>query len=204
MRAAFGSVAAPPSERPPLLSFNNLVEVHVLRSLRTEHGMSIGAVRQALEYSQKEMRIERLLLRGDLLTDAGDLFLDRDLVPQEAQTPALALTDLRPHALGLDWVARPWYAAVHGRTKTHAGWTSTGSALSQHRARLEGQLQNGNVVAPVDVLVGMGLLTREHLEDWRRGRVPYLERVINCNLTRLGRLLEPNRTSEPAPEANRG
>ena len=24
---------------------------------------------------------------------------------------------------------------------------------------------------------------------WRRGRVPYLERVINCNLTRLSRLL---------------
>ena len=50
-------------------------------------------------------------------------------------------------------------------------------------------LQRGQVVAPVDVLVGMGLLTREHLENWRRGRVPYLERVIDCNLTRLSRLL---------------
>src|SRR2546427_464205 len=40
-----------------------------------------------------------------------------------------------------------------------------------------------------DVLVGMDLLTREHLEDWRRGRTPYLERVINCNLARLARLL---------------
>jgi hypothetical protein len=35
----------------------------------------------------------------------------------------------------------------------------------------------------------MGLLDRWHLEDWRRGRFPYLERVINCNLTRLSRLL---------------
>jgi hypothetical protein len=50
-------------------------------------------------------------------------------------------------------------------------------------------LANGKVVAPVDVLVRMGLLTPEHLEDWRRGRVPYLERVINCNLTRLSRVL---------------
>jgi hypothetical protein len=40
-------------------------------------------------------------------------------------------------------------------------------------------------VAPVDVLVGMGLLRPEHLHNWRRGRVPYLERVVNCNLTRL-------------------
>jgi len=50
-------------------------------------------------------------------------------------------------------------------------------------------LTKGNVVAPVDVLVGMGLLSPEHLHNWRRGRVPYLERVINCNLTRLSRLL---------------
>src|SRR5438093_9418484 len=54
---------------------------------------------------------------------------------------------------------------------------------------VNGILQGRNVLTPVDVLVGMGLLTREHLEDWRRGRVPYLERVVSCNLTRLGRLL---------------
>ena len=50
-------------------------------------------------------------------------------------------------------------------------------------------LQRGAVVAPVDVLVGMGLLASDHLEAWRRGRVPALEQVINCNLTRLSRLL---------------
>ena len=50
-------------------------------------------------------------------------------------------------------------------------------------------LARGTVVAPVDVLVGMGLLGPQHLEDWRRGRVPYLEKVIMTNLTRLSRLL---------------
>jgi hypothetical protein len=50
-------------------------------------------------------------------------------------------------------------------------------------------LRQGNVVAPVDVLMRMNLLAPADLEDWRRGRVPYLERVINCNLTRLARLL---------------
>jgi hypothetical protein len=54
---------------------------------------------------------------------------------------------------------------------------------------VESILARGEVVAPVDVLVGMGLLEPERLDDWRRGRVPYLERVINCNLTRLSRLL---------------
>lgn len=54
---------------------------------------------------------------------------------------------------------------------------------------VDGLLQQGKVVAPVDVLIGMGLLTHEQLEDWRRGRVEYLERVIDCNLARLSRLL---------------
>jgi hypothetical protein len=50
-------------------------------------------------------------------------------------------------------------------------------------------LDVGKVVAPVEVLVRMHLLDAKRLEDWRRGRVPYLERVVDCNLTRLARLL---------------
>src|SRR5512132_94408 len=50
-------------------------------------------------------------------------------------------------------------------------------------------LAKGRVVAPVDVLVAMQLLAPERLEDWRHGRVPYLEQVIGCNLPRLSRLL---------------
>jgi hypothetical protein len=50
-------------------------------------------------------------------------------------------------------------------------------------------LKTKKVVTPIDVLVGMHLLTHDKVEDWRRGRVAYLERVINCNLTRLSRLL---------------
>lgn len=50
-------------------------------------------------------------------------------------------------------------------------------------------LARGKVVAPVDVLVGMGLLDPTRLEAWRFGQVPYLERVIKCNLTALSRLL---------------
>lgn len=50
-------------------------------------------------------------------------------------------------------------------------------------------LEKGKVVTPVDVLTGMGLLKPDDLEAWRRGRIPYLERVIGCNLTRLSRLL---------------
>jgi hypothetical protein len=41
-------------------------------------------------------------------------------------------------------------------------------------------LKTSRVVTPIDVLVCMHLLTPEKVLDWRRGRVPYLERVINA------------------------
>lgn len=44
-------------------------------------------------------------------------------------------------------------------------------------------------VAPVDVLVGMGVLRAKDLEDWRCGRIPYLERVTQGNLSKLRRIL---------------
>jgi hypothetical protein len=50
-------------------------------------------------------------------------------------------------------------------------------------------LAKGKVVTPIDVLVGMDLLKASHVESWRKGQVPYLERIIECNLMRLGRLL---------------
>ena len=43
-------------------------------------------------------------------------------------------------------------------------------------------LVNGKVVAPVDVLVKMAILAPKDLEEWRFGRVPYLERVPTWEL----------------------
>ena len=50
-------------------------------------------------------------------------------------------------------------------------------------------LASSKVVAPVDVIVRLGWLSTADLENWRSGRVPYLERAIRCNLTRLSRFL---------------
>ncbi len=45
-------------------------------------------------------------------------------------------------------------------------------------------LDRKRFVAPVEVFIEMGLLSKESHERWRRGSVPYLERVILCNLSR--------------------
>lgn len=63
--------------RQRLLSFNNLVEAHVLRALRTTHGTPIPSIRKALDYGESELGIERLLLSHELSTDKRELFLDR-------------------------------------------------------------------------------------------------------------------------------
>jgi len=66
-----------PASGPPILSFWNLVEAHVLRSLRTEHDISLGKVRQAINYAERKLDIQRLLLDRSMCTDAGQLFLER-------------------------------------------------------------------------------------------------------------------------------
>ena len=70
-----------PLIRPPRpggdLSFNNLVEGHVLRALRSVHGASMASVRSALSYAQEQLAISRLLLHDELLTDGGDLFIEQ-------------------------------------------------------------------------------------------------------------------------------
>jgi uncharacterized protein (DUF433 family) len=68
---------APPRKQPPTLSFWNLIEAHVLRSLRTDHGVSMDALRKSIDYAQRTLKIERLLLSDELRTDAGRMLLER-------------------------------------------------------------------------------------------------------------------------------
>lgn len=75
--AFFTPLIQPPDSSENMLSFSNLVEAHVLWSLRTKHGVSIKAVRDALKYAQDKLRISRLLLSKQLRTDDASLFLER-------------------------------------------------------------------------------------------------------------------------------
>lgn len=40
-------------------------------------------------------------------------------------------------------------------------------------------------VASIDILLGLGYLSSSILEDWRRGRFPYLEQRLQVNLSKL-------------------
>lgn len=72
----FEPVIEKPVPDDPRLSFTNLIEAHVLRSLRTVHDVSMSAVREALTVAEREFGIKRLLIHRQLRTSAGELFLD--------------------------------------------------------------------------------------------------------------------------------
>ena len=101
----FPAILAPASRRPPLLSFWNLIEAHVLRALRTEHGVPVHAVRKALAVAEKEFGIERLLLSSQLLAGAGKLFLERygQLVELTASGQLAMWQVLEAHLKRVEW-----------------------------------------------------------------------------------------------------
>lgn len=55
-KAEFPPLIRPASRRPPWLSFSNLIEAHVLRSLRTEHGVPVKELRRALTSPRRSLR----------------------------------------------------------------------------------------------------------------------------------------------------
>jgi hypothetical protein len=59
-------------------------------------------------------------------------------------------------------------------------------AIEQRVAKAaEAALARRGFVTPIDVLQGLGWLTAADVENWRRGRVPYLERVTQAGLGKL-------------------
>jgi hypothetical protein len=57
----------------------------------------------------------------------------------------------------------------------------------QERVRrvAEKALAEQQYVRPIDVLLGLGWLAPSHLDQWRQGRVPYLEKVVQGNLGKI-------------------
>ena len=51
------------------------------------------------------------------------------------------------------------------------------------------ELQSQNFVAPIRVFISLGLLENHDVDNWRKGRIPYLERVVKFNLAKASRIL---------------
>jgi len=57
-------------------------------------------------------------------------------------------------------------------------------------AILNSTLKEKIYISPVELLMKIGVLSAKDYEDWRFGRVPYLERVCKTNLSKLSFIMK--------------
>jgi uncharacterized protein (DUF433 family) len=69
-------ITLPDSDRP-LLSFMNVVEVHVLDAIRRQHQIRMAKIRQALRYLRQHFPSRHPLADQKFETDGLDLFIER-------------------------------------------------------------------------------------------------------------------------------
>jgi uncharacterized protein (DUF433 family) len=65
-----------PDANLPQISFTNLVEAHVLRSIRQIHGVRLDKVRCALDYLDQQFQMPHPLARIEFQTDGVNLFVE--------------------------------------------------------------------------------------------------------------------------------
>lgn len=101
----FRPLIHPPSRQPPLLSFWNLIEAHVLRSLRTDHAVSLKEVRKAISYAEKSLGVESLLRSEELRTEGGELLLERygELIELSASGQLAMRRLFKDHLSRVEW-----------------------------------------------------------------------------------------------------
>ncbi|AMO55903.1 hypothetical protein EZMO1_1756 [Endozoicomonas montiporae CL-33] len=54
---------------------------------------------------------------------------------------------------------------------------------------VENCLKRKKYITPINVFVSMELLDKNEFNRWKSGSVPYLEKVIKCNLSKASRIL---------------
>ena len=105
--ARFHPLIKPVSDQPLQLSFFNLIEAHVLRALRTEHGVALAELRKAISYAEKKLQLNRLLLSPELRTHAGQVFLNRyvELINLSASGQLAMRKMFEDHLRRVEWDA---------------------------------------------------------------------------------------------------
>jgi uncharacterized protein (DUF433 family) len=73
----FEPLIAVPQQTPRLLSFTNLIEIHVLRAIRKHHKIQLDKVRTALDYLEAQLNVTHPLAHEEFRTDGISLFIDR-------------------------------------------------------------------------------------------------------------------------------
>ena len=65
------------TKKPLLLTFTNLIEIHILRAIRKHHKIDLLKVRTALDYIDEHIKIVHPLAHQAFHTDGVDLFIEK-------------------------------------------------------------------------------------------------------------------------------
>lgn len=86
-------------KKPLRMTFTNLIEIHVLRSIRKEHQVKLAKIRKALDYLSKEIKIAHPLAHKQFQTDGLDLFVEfyGDLINVSEQSKVNLKDSFRMH-----------------------------------------------------------------------------------------------------------
>lgn len=125
------------------LSFNNLLEVNVLRALREVHEVKLQSVRTAIENAWRDHKIDRLLIHPNLRTSGGALFLDYYFKLVElSNSKQLAMRAILEHSLQrievdeelrASFFPLPRYMARDERPILVSPYVSFGNAILERR-----------------------------------------------------------------------
>lgn len=132
-----------PDANDPRLSFNNLLEVNVLRALREVHEVKLQSVREAMENAKRDHGIDRLLIHPRLTASGGKLFLDYYFqLVDLSNSKQLAMRSILEHSLSRVEVDKdlrakffplPRYMPRDARPILVSPYVSFGNALIERR-----------------------------------------------------------------------
>jgi uncharacterized protein (DUF433 family) len=97
-----------PIPNQPQLSFTNLVEAHVLRVIRQQHGIPLYKVRKALDYLEEQFGLPHPLANVNFKTDGVNLFIEQvGKLINVSQDGQLAMEKTLAHLLKrIEWDAQ--------------------------------------------------------------------------------------------------
>lgn len=174
---------------PPTLSFFNLVETHVLNSIREHHGLP--QIRKALKYVEKELQVDRPLVQKVFQTDGVNLFVEHlgKLLNAAAQGQVAMREVLVAHLRRLDFDSGGFAERLYPFTR---GGTQGGLELEDPRVVVfDPQIAFGRLIVagtgiPTAVLADRfdaGDLSDDLAEDYGLDR-RRVEEAIRCERVR--------------------
>jgi uncharacterized protein (DUF433 family) len=178
-KQSFQPLIQRPRVDSPQISFTNLVEAHVLRSIRKVHGVRLDKVRNALDYLDQQFQIPHPLARVEFQTDGVNLFVDSvGRLVNVSQSGQLAMKTVLKNLLArVEWNDQGLATRLFPTTRENAE-TST---LEAKTIAIDPRISFGR-----PMIIGTGIPTLAIAERYEAGESPEsIAHDLNCEPSQI-------------------